>query len=284
MAEAVLASSTSAHLEPFLLLSKNAKGAACVQLIQDALSAPGVYVFSELLEMPTVQELSQNPQQEPYVNLLRLFTYGTYQDYRANAASLPPLNDAQLKKLKHLSIVTLSGDNRTLNYDLLLQYLDIPNVRELEDLIIDAIYQDLIRGKLDQQKKCLDVEYAMGRDLQPGQADRILTVLGAWARTSETILTNIDEKIGHITQWNTMHAKEQEEYEKLIEQTKKEVREKGAEKHNRSTRPDFSDFGDYAEEGGRTAGPVKGDMADPAGDDVLPLCLNVDNKRAPVLF
>ncbi|KND03258.1 uncharacterized protein SPPG_02310 [Spizellomyces punctatus DAOM BR117] len=254
MAEAVLASSTSAHLEPFLLLSKNAKGAACVQLIQDALSAPGVYVFSELLEMPTVQELSQNPEQEPYVNLLRLFAYGTYQDYRANAASLPPLNDAQLKKLKHLSIVTLSGDNRTLNYDLLLQYLDIPNVRELEDLIIDAIYQDLIRGKLDQQKKCLDVEYAMGRDLRPGQADRILVVLGAWARTSETILTNIDEKIGHITQWNAMHAREQEEYEKLIEQTKKEVREKGAEKHNRPAPPDFSDFGEYAEEGGRKAG------------------------------
>jgi COP9 signalosome complex subunit 7 len=38
-------------LEPFLLMAKSAKGAAGAKLIQDATSAPGVYVFGELLDV-----------------------------------------------------------------------------------------------------------------------------------------------------------------------------------------------------------------------------------------
>lgn len=52
-----LGSNFSAKLEPFLLMAKSAKGAAAAKLIQDATSAPGVLVFSELLEMPNIQEV-----------------------------------------------------------------------------------------------------------------------------------------------------------------------------------------------------------------------------------
>lgn len=45
-----------AKLEPFLLMVKAAKGAAAAKLIQDATSAPGVFVFGELLEQSNVQE------------------------------------------------------------------------------------------------------------------------------------------------------------------------------------------------------------------------------------
>lgn len=47
-----------AKLEPFLLMAKSAKGAAAAKLVQDATAAPGVYVFSELLAQPSVQEAS----------------------------------------------------------------------------------------------------------------------------------------------------------------------------------------------------------------------------------
>ena len=46
-----------AKLEPFLLMSKSAKGAAAAKLIQDATSAPGVFVFAELLDQPNIQEV-----------------------------------------------------------------------------------------------------------------------------------------------------------------------------------------------------------------------------------
>lgn len=49
----------SAHnpIEQYVLLSKSAKGAACLELIKQVLEAPGVYVFGELLEMPNIAEV-----------------------------------------------------------------------------------------------------------------------------------------------------------------------------------------------------------------------------------
>ncbi|KAI9100445.1 hypothetical protein DFS34DRAFT_486008 [Phlyctochytrium arcticum] len=251
MADQVLVTSSSAKLEPFVLLAKNVKGAAAVQLICDTISAPNVFVFSELLELPNVQELKQNPQHAPYVSLLELFAYGTYQDYKQQSQNLPPLTDSQLRKLKHLSIVTFSNRKRTLDYDVLLANLDIFNVRELEDLIIDAIYQDLLRGKLDQKKKCLEVEYAMGRDLAPGQLDTILSTLNAWASKLETVLASVDKQMKHVQDRHAAEAKEKEAFEKFIETSKRELRDKGTEKHPRNTTGDFVNMGDSSEDNKR---------------------------------
>ena len=51
-----------------------------------------------------------------------------------------------------LSIVDFSQKSKVLQYQDLAKALDIPagNVRELEDLIIDCIYNELVEGKLDQ--------------------------------------------------------------------------------------------------------------------------------------
>ena len=46
--------------EQFVLLAKSAKGPAVVELIKQVLAAPGVYVFGELLAMPTVQEVGSS--------------------------------------------------------------------------------------------------------------------------------------------------------------------------------------------------------------------------------
>jgi COP9 signalosome complex subunit 7 len=67
-----------------------------------------------------------------------------------------------------------------LPYSDLLKALDMPSIRELEDLIIDAIYLDVLRGKLDQSKELFEVEYTMGRDLEPGKLENILVALQNW--------------------------------------------------------------------------------------------------------
>jgi COP9 signalosome complex subunit 7 len=51
--------------------------------------------------------------------------------------SLTPVMD---KKLKHLTILTLATQQKTLKYDDLMNELDIKNVRHLEDIIIEAVY------------------------------------------------------------------------------------------------------------------------------------------------
>ncbi len=44
-------------MEQFVLLAKSAKGAAAVELVKQALAAPGVYVFGELLDAPNIKEV-----------------------------------------------------------------------------------------------------------------------------------------------------------------------------------------------------------------------------------
>lgn len=55
-----LGTNFAAKLEPFLLISKSAKAAAAAKLIRDATSAPGVFVFAELLELPNIQEVHRD--------------------------------------------------------------------------------------------------------------------------------------------------------------------------------------------------------------------------------
>ena len=65
-------------LEQYLLLAKTAKGAAIVALIKQCVEAPGVYVFSELLEMPNVAEVRlffQDKKCKIVINRNPLFTF-----------------------------------------------------------------------------------------------------------------------------------------------------------------------------------------------------------------
>ncbi|KAJ3077304.1 hypothetical protein HDU98_004266 [Podochytrium sp. JEL0797] len=210
-------------MDSFLALAKGTKGAACAQLILDALSSPGVFVFGELLHTPNVAELAASPAHSPNLRLLEIFAYGSFTDYQAHAAQLPPLSPAQLKKLKQLSIVTLSQSSKVLPYTLLQSSLQIPNVRDLEDLIIDTMYQSIIAGKLDQKNMCLRVEMAMGRDLKPGQSQQLLDTLSAWLETSDKILAAIDHQLESVLSSDAAYLKEQDAYEKQLEVQKQEA-------------------------------------------------------------
>ncbi|KAG0278087.1 hypothetical protein BGZ95_004753 [Linnemannia exigua] len=210
------------RLEPYLALSKSAKGAGCVQLIKDVLTAPGVFVFGELLAMPNVVELKANPDHARYHKLLEIFSFGTYQDYQQNKDSLPEITVAQRTKLQQLSIVTLSERVRAIPYAHLLQYLEIENVRQLEDLIMDAIYQNLINANLDQKLKQVEVHSSMGRDLRPGQAQDMLRVLAEWTKTSEALLQALSTKMTEVRDNYEKEKMAKADFEKNLESIKKE--------------------------------------------------------------
>jgi len=123
-----------------------------------------------------------------------------------------------LIKLKLLSLVTLSAQSKILKYDSLLSYLDIPNVRELEDLLINAIYQNIICGKLDQRNKQVDIEYTMCRDLEAKQIINIKNVLSNWLNTSETVIEKLDKEIKRIDSEVSKKITVQEKYDNEIQE------------------------------------------------------------------
>ncbi|MEQ2270629.1 COP9 signalosome complex subunit 7b [Xenotaenia resolanae] len=93
------------EVEQLLSLS----GSALAQAVSSLLETPGLYVFSDILELPNVRELENGPH-APVYQLLNLFAYGTYCDYKERAASLPELTPAQRNKLRHLSIISLASN------------------------------------------------------------------------------------------------------------------------------------------------------------------------------
>ena len=104
-----------------------------------------------------------------------------------------------LKKLKLISIADMSARRRealqrksltpiksTLGYDELMKDLEIPNVRELEDYIIECIYNGLLSGKLDQKNRMLHVNSTYGRDVKDEkQVMELLAKLQAWDKELE---------------------------------------------------------------------------------------------------
>lgn len=101
------------------------------------LEAPQIYSFVDLLSLPNVQNL-KNTEYEQALNLLHIFSTGCLQDLRSLKHLL---TEKQLRKIKHLTLVSLSLKQRVLPYQYLISQLEMENVRQLEDLIIDAIYE-----------------------------------------------------------------------------------------------------------------------------------------------
>lgn len=175
--ESVAPVNDSAHkqLQQFCLLAKTAHGAAILELIKQVLEAPGVYVFGELLVMPNVQDVSckfisviyfflhltffpifklKTGDHIKYFNTLNLFAYGTYKQFRQQPQDYLDLTPAMQKKLQHLTIVALAIKNKCIPYEVLLEELEINNVRHLEDVIIEAIYAGKSRAFFILQLKC----------------------------------------------------------------------------------------------------------------------------------
>ncbi|XP_063232503.1 COP9 signalosome complex subunit 7b isoform X3 [Bacillus rossius redtenbacheri] len=210
-------------LEQFVLLAKSAKGAAAVELVKQVLEAPGVHVFGELLDMPNIAELEKGPS-AGYHQALHLFAYGTYRQYLEGAARLPELTPAQRKKLQHLTIVTLATRTKCIPYAVLLRELDIRNVRDLEDLIIEAIYADIIQGKLDQKNSQLEVDYAIGRDIRTSDVGSIVSTLQEWCDSCEAVLACVEDQIIRANNFKNRKLKHKEILEQEIVNIKKTLK------------------------------------------------------------
>jgi len=205
----------TAALEGFEVLAKTSKGNDCVMLIKQVLKHPLIYVFGELLEQPNVKELDKQPTLRPYLDLLRLFAYGTFQDYKRASPPLPALSEFETTKLKQLTIVSLAAKHKTLGYDFLMKELEINVVRALEDLIIESVYQGLVKGQLDQNKKAFEVQSAIGRDIGPNDVSDMLQTLESWLQASSAVQIRLDARSKFLAE--QAEKKRQEEEQLLLE-------------------------------------------------------------------
>jgi len=198
--------------------------AAIIGLISQVLSASDVFAFGEILALPNVQELVKTPEGKKHHALLAIFAFGKLSDYKAHASDLPQLTEKQTKKLKQLTLVALASESRVIPYSTLLQELDVPNLTELSDLIIDALYKNLISGKLDHERQEFQVDSAIGRDVQDSDLDRMISVLSAWEKQSNELMKDIEQKIDLAQQQHEEVQRHKTDYDKRLEDIKGQIK------------------------------------------------------------
>ncbi|CAI0445932.1 unnamed protein product [Linum tenue] len=241
-------------IDHFMKQASSLKGSAITPLVLEATSNPSLFAFSEILAVPSVTEL-EGTENATLLDTLRLFAHGTWSDYKGNMARLPQLVPDQILKLKQLTVLTLAESNKVLPYDQLMQELDVTNVRELEDFLInECMYSGIVRGKLDQLRRCFEVQFAAGRDLRPGQLGNMLHTLSDWLTTSDNLLVSIQEKIKWADTMSEADKKHQKDVEDRVEEVKKTLSLK-ADADFRGHEEIYSEPGgvmDYEEDRSRT--------------------------------
>ncbi|KAK9144604.1 hypothetical protein Sjap_004507 [Stephania japonica] len=207
-------------IEYFVNRAGNSEGSSLGGLIVEATSHSSLFAFSEILSVPSVAEL-QGTEHSVFLDLLRLFAYGTWSDYKSRASCFPPLLPDQIRKLKQLTVLTLAETDKVLPYDQLMHELDVSNVRELEDFLInECMYAGIVRGKLDQLRRCFEVQFAAGRDLRPEQLGSMIQTLETWLGTSDNLLLSIQEKIKWADTMGEIDNKHRKEVEDRLEELK----------------------------------------------------------------
>ncbi|KAL3833064.1 hypothetical protein ACJIZ3_007800 [Penstemon smallii] len=209
------------HIDYFVKQASNLKGSALQIVVVEATSHPSLFAFSEILSVPNVLEL-EGSEHSIFLDLLRMFAHGTWSEYKSVASHLPKLVPDQILKLKQLTVLTLAETNKVLPYETLMQELDVTNVRELEDFLInDCMYVGIVRGKLDQLRRCFEVQFAAGRDLRPEQLSNMNQTLANWLSTSDNLLVSIQEKIKWADTTSEIDKKHRKEVDERVEEVKK---------------------------------------------------------------
>ena len=183
----------------YLNLAKEYSGTTLIALIKKLLNDPDIFVFGEFIDLPSVRDFSnpQNSDGSKTFSLLELFAFGNWITYSNNKEKYGELTNIQQKKLKQLTIVTLASKNKQIPYNLLMQELEINSVREMEDLVLDTFYQELVGGKLDQSNKLIHIDKIKGRDIRLNDLHSMNEKLHIWLKKSEDLEKVIQTSIQH---------------------------------------------------------------------------------------
>jgi len=202
------------------------------KIIIDILENPSLNNFSEFLNMEEIDSLKSG-EYDKFYNTLNLFAFGTYRQFLENKEKIIPLTPQMDKKLKHLTILTLATQRKTLPYDELMVELDLKNnVRHLEDIIIEAIYAELINGKLDQKNRQLEIDYAVARDIQTENIREIVVILNEWLKSCENCSSCLQEQIDNSNAEKVKRMKHKEKLEEQLSEVKKNIKKQSCSQQN----------------------------------------------------
>ncbi|XP_044532470.1 COP9 signalosome complex subunit 7b isoform X2 [Gracilinanus agilis] len=121
-------------------------------------------------------------------------------------------------------LLELSNVQECIPYSVLLKDLEMRNLRELEDLIIEAVYTDIIQGKLDQRNQLLEVDFCIGRDIQKKDINSLVKTLQEWCDGCEAVLLGIEQQVLRANQYKENFSRTQQQVEAEVTNIKKTLK------------------------------------------------------------
>lgn len=176
------------------------------------------------------------------------------------------MNDTQTLKLRQLSLLSLASDRSSLSYDALQKALGLSSPREVEDLVITAIYAGLLHATLDPARQAVSVtSVAPLRDLAPGTIPDMISALQGWAGRCQSTLGDLEEQIKSIRDAATVREREKRASDKKLQTLVESVSE------------DKSMLSGYPRDNLTRRAISKRSMADPTGAESNAELMDIDD-------
>ncbi|KAA8496904.1 COP9 signalosome complex subunit 7a [Porphyridium purpureum] len=218
--------STSMESSKLASLCALAKEGHVREAVVAAIDDEQLLFFGELWD--TVQLVQVAPDQRPWEQLLHIFCFGTYQDYMTRKAvasqDVPDLSDGALLKLRVLSVLSLAARRRELDYATLRSALGVEEQRQLEDIVMECMHRDMLRGKFDQKNARVAVEYVAGRDASSEDTTHILRILSEWETNVASVISSLDGKRSSLLAAQQAKTEEVRRAEENMEQLQNEAK------------------------------------------------------------
>jgi len=156
---------------------------------------------------------------------MEIFAYGTYSDYVSQRESLPEMTPPMDRKLKMLTLASLAAGRRQLAYDDLQRQLSLPDVRQLEDLIIEAQGMGVIKGKLDQRRGFFLVDFFMARDIRGEEISQVAEALESWCASCDAVLDGLERQASAANAEKARHVAHRQEIERKVAEIKSQLKQ-----------------------------------------------------------
>ena len=196
-------------------------GNVLVQDIRKALASESTFFFNDLLENCNVLA---NTEHEPYLTLLSIFSHGKYSNYVEKSANLPELSEIETTKLRILTILRMSINKRVLKYSDMLAETGLNNSRDLEQVIIQSIQQNVLDCRIDEANEQVFVNQISGYNVTVDQQDYLLNSLSQWSESCRTITQKMQTDVDSATSRLKANTQETADFHRTVEAAKASVK------------------------------------------------------------
>ncbi|KAI1715953.1 COP9 signalosome complex subunit 7b [Ditylenchus destructor] len=124
-------------------------------------------------------------------------------------------------------LVSLASRKRTATYDELMKELQIGSERELENLIIQSIYQDVVQARLNpKDKKVVFTDWSSSKAVDL-DLEFMENTLSEWTEHCQSFIVTLENEAGRSNEVLTGEAQREKKIEEQVERIKKNLATSG---------------------------------------------------------